>query len=173
MNKNIDGIIEEYYYRFLEDIDCNDNDELADVYIYTKNKINEYISLNKEKFDDFIKETNTVKQNIANIILKDTWYHIYENICFLDTRYNIDQDIENINENKVANAIEKNDEIDIISLKDFLDIQCTDKNHRRRYKYSLCHESDEYHNDYNIPRTCSVYVDYYSANSELHQKRYL
>lgn len=172
LSESIDRKVKEYYCEFL-DSKCNDNEELVDVYLYTKSKVSEYISQNQEKFDNFVEKAHTTKRIISNMILQDVWYHIYENICFLDIRYNIDQDIENININKAINALEKNDKIGIISLKDFLNNQCFDKNHKRRYEYSIRNESQEYQGKYHIPRTCSVYVNYYSAESALYQKRYL
>ena len=37
--------------------------------------------------------TNCSKNDLVDMILKDAWYHIYENVYFLDVRYNINNDV--------------------------------------------------------------------------------
>ena len=67
----------------------------------------------------------------VDMILKDAWYHIYENVYFLDVRYNINNDVETIKYNHNIGADSDNESIDVISLKDHLQAKGYDYNKKK------------------------------------------
>lgn len=171
---SIDKEIKEYYY-FFKDFKCEDKNKLDDVYSYTKGIVNKYLTEHEEILLDILEITHLKKNDVADMIFMDAWYHIYENICFLDLRYNIDEDIKTIKCNHEAGADSDNDFIDIISLKDYLKAKGYDSNQKRCYKDRISSSGKymDYMDNYKIPKTCSVYTDYHSAYSETNQKYYL
>ena len=59
-------------------------------------------------------------------------YHIYENICFLDVRYNVDDDVKTLKHNKKIG--EEQEEFDIIPLRDYLKSKRYDNKQKRRFR---------------------------------------
>ena len=97
--KSIDKEIKNYYEMF-KDFKSDDKGELKDVYNYKNNIIEKYLKGNQELICKLCKITNIKQEDLKDMILKDAWYHIYENIYYLDIRYNIDKDIKKEKYNK-------------------------------------------------------------------------
>ena len=175
--KSIDKEIKNYYEMF-KDFKSDDKGELKDVYNYTNNIIEKYLKGNQELICKLCKITNIKQEDLKDMILKDAWYHIYENIYYLDIRYNIDKDIKKEKYNKEY-GLKSEKESDVISLKDYMRSKKYKDKQKRRFKERIAYAQQliEYDNCeymyYDIPKTSSVYPDYYSVYNEENGKNYL
>ena len=172
--KNIDKHIKEYYDIF-DDFESKYDDKLENVYSYTHMVVENYLENDTELVSEIMDVTNCSKNDLVDMILKDAWYHIYENVYFLDVRYNINNDVETIKYNHNIGADSDNESIDVISLKDHLQAKGYDYNKKRRYKERLCksYEASPYSKRHIITNACPVYADYHSAFCGLNNKYYL
>ena len=166
--KSIDRYIKEYYVRFKER-KCEDNDKLDDVNSYTEKIVHCYLNKNEEIVSEI---TDILKINTAeifNMIIEDAWYHIYENIYFLDIRYNLDQDIDKIKKNSDLGLDKQNAAIDVISLTNYLKEKGYDNERKRRFRYKLKQSWDYENYNYklfNFPRLSGVFTDYFLIDNE-------
>lgn len=176
--KSIDKKIKDYYY-FFEDFECEDKDKIDNLYAYIKSIVYKYLSTNELMLETIEADLGVKNEDILNKIFEDAWYHIYENIYFLDIRYNIDRDLDDKDFNYENGTDEYKESIenriDVILLSDYLKSKDYNKQRERNYKDRLraAGEYVSYFYDYQIPKTCSVYTDYYSADSINRKKRFL
>ena len=86
--------------------------KIDNVYSYTEYLVDGYIEDYKKLIDEICEVTHSEKDKLKYMIFKDVLYHIYENIYFLDVRYNVDDDIKTLKHNKKIG--EEQEEFDII-----------------------------------------------------------
>ena len=95
------------------------------MYSYTEYLVDDYIKKNNELITEICEVTHSEKDKLKYMIFKDVLYHIYENICFLDVRYNVDDDVKTLKHNKKIG--EEQEEFDIkdmiINKKDVSEIE--------------------------------------------------
>lgn len=169
--KSIDKGIKNIYYLNFERKDVYDKLEDTNVYQYAQGKVKEYLEKQYQNIQESLKID---KEKIEEMILRDAWYHIYENICLLDAYYNAHDNAKSIKKEK-----EYDDDFDVenaglISLKDYVG-KNVEKNQQRKYKDKIKKGTDfiNYSGRYRIPKTCNVFFEYYSTMDELKGKHYL
>lgn len=152
-------------YGFLRKYKRDDKEKLDDVYTYTRKTVKKYLSENKEIMSKVSDTLGVGEDTIADKIFLDAWYHIYENICFLDIRYNVGRDAKAIKENKECDAEEDNKDIGIIALKDYVKSQGYRLNDfayktENIYDFQIYTINYRTNNKYRIQKTCEIYYTY-------------
>ena len=109
--KCIDKNIKRFYKR-LKKVKLKNKRKIDNVYSYTEYLVDGYIEDYKKLIDEICEVTHSEKDKLKYMIFKDVLYHIYENIYFLDVRYNVDDDIKTLKHNKKIG--EEQEEFDII-----------------------------------------------------------
>ena len=129
--KCIDKNIKRFYKR-LKKVKLKNKRKIDNVYSYTEYLVDGYIEDYKKLIDEICEVTHSEKDKLKYMIFKDVLYHIYENIYFLDVRYNVDDDIKTLKHNKKIG--EEQEEFDIIPLRDYLKSKRYDNKQKRRFR---------------------------------------
>ena len=172
--KCIDKNIKRFYKR-LKKVKLKNKRKIDNVYSYTEYLVDGYIEDYKKLIDEICEVTHSEKDKLKYMIFKDVLYHIYENIYFLDVRYNVDDDIKTLKHNKKIG--EEQEEFDIIPLRDYLKSKRYDNKQKRRFRDRKNKSNDpikyKSRNIYSISKACKVYTDYCFVLNELDEKQYL
>ena len=88
------------FYEYIKEVELDNKGKIDNVYSYTEYLVDDYIKKNNELITEICEVTHSEKDKLKYMIFKDVLYHIYENICFLDVRYNVDDDVKTLKHNK-------------------------------------------------------------------------
>ena len=120
------------FYEYIKEVELDNKGKIDNVYSYTEYLVDDYIKKNNELITEICEVTHSEKDKLKYMIFKDVLYHIYENICFLDVRYNVDDDVKTLKHNKKIG--EEQEEFDIIPLRDYLKSKRYDNKQKRRFR---------------------------------------